>query len=140
LNLRCSVIGNELNSSLGLRCWLLSHASAQTVNGFSNHLWNGVTTLSFSRIISGILKNDNFFAGTAHIVPVDYVSKFELLKLIAEYAGRNDLFIRKYEASTDIDRRLVTNNEGLNAKLWIEAGYASIPTVEQIIKEFEHSR
>ena len=43
-NLRTSIIGKELNSNKSLYEWFMSQKNKSVINGFSNHLWNGLTT------------------------------------------------------------------------------------------------
>lgn len=137
LNLRCSIIGREISTSVSLHDWLLSHPSGASVNGYTDHLWNGVTTLSFAKIVSGVLRSGSDFSGTRHIVPRNQLSKFELLKVIAKSAGRNDLVVNEFDSGAAIDRRLITKYPEYNDHLWTGAGYASIPSLEELIEEFE---
>jgi dTDP-4-dehydrorhamnose reductase len=137
LNLRCSIIGSEIETSVSLHDWLLKHENGATVNGYTDHLWNGITTLGFAKIMSAILRSEGDFSGTRHIVPRNYLSKFELLRAIARSAGRNDLAIKEYDSGISIDRRLKTKYPEFNQKLWTSAGYASIPSIEELIEEFE---
>jgi dTDP-4-dehydrorhamnose reductase len=137
LNLRCSIIGNEIEKSVSLHDWLLQHDVGATVNGYVDHLWNGITTLSFAKIVSGVLRSGNDFSGTRHIVPRNNLSKFELLRAIAQSAGRSDLVIKEYDSGAPIDRRLKTKYPEYNEQLWTGAGYASIPSLEELIEEFE---
>lgn len=48
LVLRCSVIGPETHDRAGLLAWFLSQEG--TVDGYSTHLWNGITTLEWAKI------------------------------------------------------------------------------------------
>ena len=137
LNLRCSIIGNEIEKSVSLHDWLLQHDVGATVNGYVDHFWNGLTTLSFAKIVSGILRSHSDFSGTRHIVPRNNLSKFELLRAIARSAGREDLVIKEFNSGASIDRRLKTKYPEYNEQLWTGAGYASIPSLEDLIEEFE---
>lgn len=137
LNLRCSIIGSEIRKWVSLRDWLLNQEIGATVNGYVDHLWNGITTLSFAKIVSGILRSDHVFTGTRHIVPRNNLSKFQLLMAIANSAGRKDLVIKEFDSGIPIDRRLITRYPEYNENLWTGAGYASIPSIEELIEEFE---
>ena len=50
LNIRCSIIGHEVNNHLSLLEWFLSNHSGNEVNGYAHHLWNGITTLQFAQL------------------------------------------------------------------------------------------
>ena len=94
LNLRCSIIGPEIGSTTSLLEWVLAHPQGATLGGYIDHHWNGVTTLAFARVASGIVLAGDPLAGTHHLVPADSVSKAELVRLIAQAWGRDDLDIR----------------------------------------------
>jgi dTDP-4-dehydrorhamnose reductase len=131
-NLRCSIIGPELKNHLSLFDWLKSQNG--TVNGFTNHRWNGLTTLHYASIVTAILKTHIPLPTLQHLVPADSVTKDELLAIIADEFNLN-IRIKKVEASQAVDRTLTTNNPDLNKRLWRIAGYSKPPTVKRMIKE-----
>lgn len=130
-NLRCSIIGPEVKNHISLLDWFLSQEKA---NGFTNHLWNGITTYHYSKIVQGIIREDIELPTLQHIVPGDVVTKAELLRLIAK-AYRKDIPVTDTEADEAVDRTLATNNPELNLKLWKAAGYDKPPTIEQMLTE-----
>lgn len=132
-NLRCSIIGPERKNHLSLLDWFLSQ-EVESVNGFTNHLWNGITTLHFARICTGIIKEQIELPNLQHIVPADKVTKAELLEIIAE-AYNKPINIKPVEADTTVDRTLTTNDPSLNRTIWQAAGYSEPPTIKQMIKE-----
>ena len=135
LNLRCSIIGPEKKSFLSLMEWFLRQPPRAEVKGYKNHFWNGLTTEAFSRICVGIIKNNIWFSGMAHIIPADISSKAEMLHIFAEHFNRRDIKITDINAVTTINRTLTTIDSARNAKLWDNAGYKNIPTVRQMIEE-----
>ena len=50
MNLRTSVIGPEVDSSVELLSWVLSAHESSNLNGYKNHLWNGVTSSALAKI------------------------------------------------------------------------------------------
>ena len=46
--IKTSIIGPELNSKASMLCWFLSNEDGSQINGYSNHMWNGITTFSFA--------------------------------------------------------------------------------------------
>ncbi len=127
-NLRCSIIGPEIKSHISLWDW----ANAQeTLNGYTNHLWNGITTYHFSKIVQGIIKEGIELPHLQHIVPADVVTKAELLKLIT---GKE---VNLTKAPESVDRTLSTNDPELNLKIWKAAGYDKPPTIKQMIEELK---
>jgi dTDP-4-dehydrorhamnose reductase len=103
--LRTSIIGEEKNNSRSLLEWAKSQKGKE-VNGFTNHLWNGVTTLYLAEIIENILKNNLYKEGIFHIHSPNTVNKFELLNLFNDIYQLNYLKINPVEAKDKIDRTL----------------------------------
>lgn len=130
-NLRCSIIGPELQGQYSLLAWFLRQQSA---NGYTNHYWNGITTYHFARICQGMIREGYELPVMQHIVPADIVTKSELLQTIAEVYEK-DIPITNVLASDDIDRTLSTNNPAMNNKLWELAGYSEPPTIHQMVQE-----
>jgi len=133
-HIRCSIVGPETHGK-SLLGWFLNQPSNSTVQGYINHLWNGVTTLHFAKICEGIIIYDLSMPHIQHLVPADSVSKYDLLKLFARFFNREDIEIEKKVAIRSVYRNLATNNNILNSKLWEPAGYSWPPTIAQMIKE-----
>lgn len=134
--IRCSIIGRELRSKNSLLEWVISQPEDALINGFINHIWNGVTTLHFSRIISGVIKSGTYKPGIIHLTPKDILNKYELIKLISSNFGRSDLQIIKTEAKTPINRSLISINPERNRQLWRDGGYDEIPSIEDMIATY----
>ncbi len=133
--LRCSIIGPEMRTKRSLLEWFLGHSEGSTVPGFTQHLWNGVTSLHWAKLVESIILRDKFKPGVQHIVPGDSMSKAELLELFARAYRRGDLRIAKSAKHDKVDRTLATENESYNRELWRVAGYQSSPTLEEMIRE-----
>ncbi len=139
LNLRCSIVGRELSQKLSLLEWVLGQPHGAKVPGFTDRIWNGITTLAFAKILSGILLSAGFFAGTQHVVPTSSVTKAELLKLMTRSFGRPDLQVVPQQSNTPKNLSLSTNFVARNSKLWADAGYSEIPDVAYLIAELAES-
>ena len=76
---RMSIIGPELkNSGTGLLHWIIN-TSDDEVNGWSNVLWNGITTLQLAKCIDQYIHNP-IFSGVYHLVNNNIsINKYELL-------------------------------------------------------------
>ena len=135
MTIRVSVVGKEKRNHFELMDWVLNQKTGAEINGYVNHYWNGVTSLQLGRILEGALSED-FIAGTFHLVPAGQVSKYELVSLIASYGGREDLNIRKFTDMRVMDRTLSTKFPDLNTRLWLDAGYPTPPTIEDMIQEY----
>jgi dTDP-4-dehydrorhamnose reductase len=134
--IRCSIVGKELRRRNSLLEWVVSQPKDALINGYINHIWNGVTTLHFSQIIAGVIKSGTYKPGVVHLVPKDIVNKYELIKLIASNFGRSDLQIIQFEAETPINRSLTTINSEQNLQLWRNGGYNNVPTIAEMISAY----
>ena len=136
MTIRTSILGFELSSSNSLLNWVLSQPINGSINGFINHFWNGVTTLAFSKVVKGVIESDLFSPGVTHLVPKDFVSKRELVSLIAKEFHREDLIIEDYVSTQPVNRTLATVHPATNSGYWALAGYNGIPTIKDLIHEF----
>ena len=134
--LRTSIIGREVKSSHSLLEWILSQEKNSQVNGFTNHIWNGLTTYHFANLVSGVIESKEFLSGTFHVIPSGTISKYELLKSITANFQRPDLTINKFEAPIAVDRTLATLNPAFNSRIWARAGYDIIPSIEDMVSEY----
>lgn len=137
-HLRCSIIGPEIRGHKSLLDWCIRQPKGATINGFTNQQWNGITSFHFARICRGIIENRVKLPHIQHIVPADSVSKAKLLKIMRKEFERKDVIIENTKIPTAINRILATNNPKLNQKLWEFAGFKTIPTVQQMVKELSN--
>ncbi|MFA5270097.1 MAG: TylF/MycF/NovP-related O-methyltransferase [Patescibacteria group bacterium] len=109
LVIRTSIIGPELGAGAGggLLGWFLSQGG-QTIKGFTNHQWNGITTKEFGnicdRLISGRIAHPG--SGIYHVFS-DPVSKYEMVTKFKE-RFKVDVTIEPFAAPVVVDRRLAT--------------------------------
>ena len=134
MHIRSSIVGPEMKHKVSLFEWVRNQPYNSTVSGYANHLWNGVTTEAFAKVVRGILQNDLFSATTQHLVPANSVSKAKLVELIAERTGRQDIRVDYKDMPSPIDRTLTTVHKGRNKLLWTAGGYRQTPTVEEMIR------
>lgn len=137
-HLRCSIIGPEPRAHRSLLDWFLGQPRNAQVNGFTNHQWNGVTTLHFAKLCQALIKDAPAVGHVQHIVPAGSISKSDLLNCFARNYRRDDIAITPIEAGVVVDRTLATTETELNAKLWRVAGYSQLPTVAQMVTELAH--
>lgn len=135
-HLRCSIVGPEPKSYVSLLEWFRRQPHNAKVSGFINHFWNGITTLHFAKICYGIIKNNVVLPHIQHLLPSGDIKKHALLCCFARCYGRSDIEITAVNAPQMIDRRLATENEELNTKLWESSGYgAHPPEIEEMVEE-----
>jgi dTDP-4-dehydrorhamnose reductase len=135
LHLRASIIGPEAGRSTSLWEWVRGNPEGAQLNGFTNHLWNGVTTYHFGLVCAGLISSDDRSSGVRHLVPGDAVTKAELVRAIAAASGRGDLEVVDVEAATAVNRTLSTLHTDFNSMAWRSAGFSSAPGVVQMVAE-----
>ena len=136
LTLRVSIVGREIKNHVELMDWVMSQPQNSVINGFSNHFWNGITSMHFAKILDGILKKGIESSGTYHLIPSGTVNKFGLIKMIAELSGRNDLIIIETMAENPVDRTLRSVYNEKNAEFWRSAGYEVVPSIRIMLEEY----
>ena len=136
ITLRCSLVGKELNSKIEFLEWVLSHGEGSEVGGYTDHLWNGLTTMHYAKIISGIMKRNHFSAGTFHIVPEGSVSKYQLSQVILECFGSSHINVVPIQSPKSVNRTLATDNVQFNLDMWRDAGYNKPLNVAEMIREY----
>lgn len=135
-HLRCSIIGPEPRSYVSLLEWFRRQPANAKVSGYTNHSWNGVTTLHYAKLCHGIIENDIPLPHIQHIIPDGDITKHELLCCFAKCYERGDIQITAADAQKVIDRTLATENQNLNKELWKNAGYEDgPPSVCRMVEE-----
>lgn len=81
--IRTSIIGEEVENKKSLLEWVRSNKN-QTINGYLNHFWNGVTCLELSKQICNIIQTNSYWKGVRNYHSPDAVSKYELVSCINE--------------------------------------------------------
>lgn len=137
LNIRCSIIGPEKKGKLSLLEWFLSQPEGSTLNGFSHHLWNGVTTLQFAELCAKIIEKNIFselrkIAFTHHFVPNDTVDKYQLLNIMNKVFNKTHTIKNVNDIGPKVDRTISSNFFHLREIY----GTKTIETALQEIKSF----
>ena len=136
VNLRCSLVGPENPPPTSLLGWVLSQPPGATVTGYTNHFWNGITTLHFAKLCQAvILAGAHDLPPLLNVIPGDVVTKADLLRLGLAAFGREDVTVRAQPAEVPMDRTLGTCFPEVNRRLWEAAGYPAPPTIAQMIRE-----
>lgn len=92
LTIRTSIVGPELKKDgIGLFHWFMSQTGF--VNGFTEVIWSGVTTLELAKAIDSAMKQG--LSGLYHLVNNTVISKYELLCLFNRYMNDNRTVIHQ---------------------------------------------
>jgi len=137
MHLRVSIIGPEVGRSTSLLEWVRNQPQGAQIFGFTDHVWNGVTTTHFGKIARGIIDSNLFKAGVFHIIPGNRLPKDKLVEKIASVFGRNDIEIQPKASGSTVDRTLETIDTEFNVRLWAAAGYKTPPTIEHMLEEIK---
>ena len=135
MHLRVSIIGPEVDRNSSLLEWVRNQPKNAEISGYTDHYWNGITSMHFAKIARGIIENDLFEVGVFHVLPQDSTTKCELVNLIAKYLGRSDIKVNPTATGASINRTLDTSFPAKNRRFWQAAGYDAPPTIEQMVSE-----
>lgn len=102
--IRTSIIGEEVGQARSLVEWIKSN-KGKTVNGFTNHLWNGITCLQFAKICEEIIIKNLFWEGVKHITSPEIVTKAELVQMVSDVYNLN-IEVIPLETGKKCDRTL----------------------------------
>jgi dTDP-4-dehydrorhamnose reductase len=119
--IRTSIIGPELGGGHGLMGWFLSQSGE--VNGYTNHMWNGITTLEWAKICWELM-SDRLKIVDPVVQPgiEPPMCKYDMLRLIGQIWGLT-VKVRPVEAKEAVNRTLVPTIER--------------PSLEQQLREFK---
>ncbi len=125
LTFRTSLIGPEITGFFGLLEWFRKQ-SGQTIKGFRQHFWSGVTTKEFGKICGEIIENREKYpkSGLFHIFS-NSISKYEMLLKFQE----------KYNINCEI---IPDDLKGINRTLTTVHPFCSqlqVPTFDGMLKE-----
>ena len=106
--IRTSIIGEDKSANAaGLLAWFLSHKDGDTVDGYVNHFWNGITTLEWCRQIHLLLNGWSYVPHSVLQLGTEEVySKYEMLCLFNELYRRR-IIIKKTNAAKSVNRQLI---------------------------------
>jgi len=135
MHLRCSLVGPEIGRSSLFFEWVRNQPQGAKVSGYTNHIWNGLSSRAFGKVVTGIIQKDLFSAGVQHLVPANRVTKDELVRMELAALGRGDVLVQSVTADIAVNRTLRTENSKQNSELFLAAGYSEIPTIDQMVLE-----
>jgi len=113
LNIRCSIVGPDPIGKKGLLEWFLAQPDGKELVGYTDHLWNGVTTLQFAKLCRRIIIQDCFAeiwneSPVHHFCPNRPVSKYELLEIFKSVFGKRVTVTPSQSTGSPVRRILAT--------------------------------
>ena len=107
VTLRTSIIGPELKQNgEGLFHWFM-HQEGK-INGFTDAIWGGVTTLELAKAIDKAI--DNNLTGLVHLSNGTGINKYDLLNLFKTIWNRNNVDINLFEGHA-VDKSLQSSTK-----------------------------
>jgi dTDP-4-dehydrorhamnose reductase len=131
-NIRCSIIGKEIKNYVSLFEWF--NKQKYDINGFTNHLWNGLSTNVFSELLKTIIINNIDLPNIIHIIPKDKISKYTLLKYFKLISNNKKIKINKKSSQHKINRTLDTKYHSKNLEIWNRSIYTKQLNLKSVVK------
>lgn len=107
--IRTSIFGPEAGGRKRSFLEWVKSQDGKTINGFTNHYWNGLTTLELAHGLLDIVSSDVWTKGLFHVFSED-VSKYDMVAQIAD-AYNLDIDIKPFETDMCVDRTLRTTKD-----------------------------
>lgn len=136
ITFRTSILGFDSAKHKGIIEWVLKNKS-KTIEGYTNQLWTGCTTLQYATLCGNIIIKDIFHmlrkkSNIFHFAPLEPMTKYTLLKKIRKII--NDSAQVKKTKKEKINRVLVTK---FPSDLSIEKFQPDITTALKALITFE---
>lgn len=123
--IRTSIIGRELKTKHSFVEWAVSQRG-QEVNGFVNHIWNGVTSYQYGKIMAQIIAGNLWEPGIHHVFSTA-LTKHDLLCKVSNVLG---LELKINPVTQDLVDRSLTTEKQLCKKL-------NIPSIDDMIVDLK---
>ena len=111
--IRTSIIGTTKdNNGAGILDWFLSQNDDAQINGYLNHMWNGITTLKWCEIVREIIekKIDVPKNGILQLSSPEKINKYDLLEKFSEVFEKQ-LIINQYKTDQQVNRLIESDIE-----------------------------
>ena len=80
--LRTSIIGEEISNKKSFLEFVKN--SSGSIQGWTNHMWNGITCLEYCKVIEKIMAENLFWTGVRHVASPTAASKYELACMVKD--------------------------------------------------------
>ena len=104
--IRTSIIGHENGTQFSLLDWFLSQTG--NVKGYTNHFWNGITTLEWAKQCQVLIENWETHPVLNQLGTTTHYSKFEIFSLTKEIYAK-DIVIVPFETEVTINKCLASD-------------------------------
>lgn len=126
LTLRTSIIGPELERSVGLLEWFRAQAG-NTVTGYTRAIFSGVTTIALAELVATLIEDHHELRGLYHVAS-EPISKYDLLRLLRDALGIDCEIIESSEPVV---------NRALDPARFVAATNVNLPSWEEMVKIYK---
>jgi dTDP-4-dehydrorhamnose reductase len=124
LTFRNSIIGSDINNNgIGLFNWFMMQSG--TINGYTQAIWTGVTTLTLAKAMEKAIKQD--LCGLYHLVNNIEINKYDLLQLFNGYFKDGSININK-DSSIKLNKSLKNSRRDFSF---------DVPSYEEMIRDMK---
>lgn len=116
--IKTSIIGIENVSNYSLMSWFLSTPENESVNGFTNQMWNGNTTLTWAKFCKNLIEEWEKY-GKETILHSKCISKYEVLLSINKIFDRK-INIIPLESKNEVNKCLFGGVETAHIEFQLE--------------------
>ena len=104
--IRTSIIGHEESTAVSFLDWFLSQTGS--INGYTNHFWNGITTLEWAKQCQDLIENWEKHPALNQFGTDKHYSKFEIASLAKEIYEK-DIEIIPFETEVKVNKCLASD-------------------------------
>jgi hypothetical protein len=133
IQIRSSIVGRDAMTTSGIYSWFKSASLEGPVDGFANHLWNGVSTTAFARLSAGMLLNNRTKVTDQHWLLTDTIRKLTCYRSLESPLGGEVIPVNASQSGNKI---LAANFPYASEDLWELAGYSRMPSIPELRHEF----
>lgn len=102
--IKASIIGPELNGHASMLYWFLSNKDGSQINGYSNHMWNGITTYYWAKFANTIIENWNDYQKRTTLGS-SCISKYDMCNIFNEVYNRS-IIVNPFETQDSVNKCL----------------------------------
>lgn len=104
---RASIVGHEDHRAgqHGFLAWVRTQKNGTTVDGYTNHRWNGLTCLEMAKQIVATVERTVYWGGAQHWGTLDVVTKADMVRCVSDTYGKF-LTVRNVETERVVFRDL----------------------------------
>lgn len=132
--IRTSFIGPH-GSKTGLLAWFAAQPRHAVIDGYTDHTWNGVTTMALAELVRAWVVDEATFQPIQHIYSWPPLTKFELLVHLQRRFGRTDITIHPRATGRPQDLTLLSSHSSSLEAAWASIGYPNIPDIQTLIED-----